>query len=945
MNLRKMTLCINGADRTFICDPEKDTLADVIRRLGLTGTKIGCGTGVCGACSVILNDKVVRSCTKKIKTVEEYSTLITIEGIGNPMYPHPIQAAFVACGAIQCGFCTPGFIVSAYALLKENSSPKREEVRDWFQKHRNVCRCTGYKQIVDAVMLAAEVLCGKKSIGDINFKEPQDKEYYGSALPRPSAIGKACGVVDYGDDIEMKMPEDTLHVAVVQPRLASHAKILNIDFSEAEKMPGVFKVITHKDIKGSNHMDLFSATARSTAMQAPHDLLAVDKIKMYGDLAAMVAADTKEHARAAAAKVKVDIEPLPEYNNYLDAVLPSSIRIHEGTNNLYAQWPLFKGAENVPEIIDNSAYQVEGSFYSTREPHMSIEGDTVQAYWDEEGRMTVHCKTQSLYWNRADIAQAVGLPPEKVRVVLNPSGGSFGWSITAASYSLAAAAAIACDRPIALSMSYEEFMHFSGKRASAYTNARISCDENGKLTGLEFDCGMDHGAYIEMGDDVINRILRFMLFPYNVPNAYGLSRSAITNHGFGTAYRGYGSPQAYTAGEALMDMMAEKMGRDPFEFRWRNIARPGDLNNNGFEFRDYPMEEMMLKMKPLYEKAATEAKAADTPKKRRGVGIAWGGYNVCETPYDKCGVALELLPGDIVAKYDTWQDIGQGGDIGSLTVTLEALKPLGLTPDRVRLVENDSAFCPNSGSSASSRSHYMNGLATIIAANQMLDSMKKPDGTYRTYKEMIAEGLPTKFEAIQDNSTIPILAPMNPNTGEGSPSIDYTYALYMAEVEVDVETGKTTVLRFTCVDDVGVIGNILAVNGQAYGGISHSIGFALSEDYRDVKKHNNIYSCGIPYIKDIPDAINLIHCENHRKLGPFGSSGASEAFQSGDHMAVINAVNNACGVRIYELPATPDKVKAGLDILAAGGEIKPPKKYFLGSDFYDEMEKIKANPV
>ena len=173
----------------------------------------------------------------------------------------------------------------------------------------------------------------------------------------------------------------------------------------------------------------------------------------------------------------------------------------------------------------------------------------------------------------------------------------------------------------------------------------------------------------------------------------------------------------------------------------------------------------------------------------------------------------------------------------------------------------------------------------------------------------------------------------------------YTYCLNLAEVEVDTTTGKTRVLRFTCVDCVGKIGNIDAVNGQAYGGISHSIGFALSENYDDVKKHANMLGAGVPYIQDIPDDINVIHYERPDEIGPFGSSGASEAFQSAGHVAVLNAIYNACGVRIFEMPATPEKVKAGLDILASGGKIEPPKKYFLGSDLYDELEEIKANPV
>jgi len=945
MKLKKMTLKINGADRTFVFNPEVDTLAGVLRRIGLTGTKVGCGTGVCGACSVILNGKVVRSCTRKMRAVEEFSEVTTIEGIGIPNNPHPLQVAFGAYGAIQCGFCTPGFIVSAYALLQETKVPTREEVRDWFQKNRNVCRCTGYKQIVDAVMAAAKVMRGEATIQEIQYQAPENKEYYGTGVTRPSALGKACGTVDYGDDVELKMPEGTLHVVLVQPKVASHAKILNIDYAEAEKMPGVVKIITHKDVKGTGYIDIFTGSPRNKVKKPSRPYLAIDKINMYGDVVAMVAADTKEHAQEAAKKVVVEIEKLPEYMNYLEAVMPDAIPIHQDTQNMYSVWPVFKNEEGLSETLENAPYLIEGSFASTREPHLSIEGDTVQAYWDDEGYMNVHCKSQAVYWNKQDIAQAAGIDPEKVRVIMNPSGASFGWSITAASFALAAIAAVATDMPVALSMSYEEFMHFSGKRTPSYTNARLACDAKGKIIGLEFDMGIDHGAYSELGDDLINRPIRFMCFPYSVPKAVGLTRVAVTNHGFGTAYRGYGSPQAYTASEALMDMMAEKMEIDPFEIRWLNIAHPGDTNLQGYQFMQYPMEEMMLKLKPLYEKAVSEAKKQSVSGKKRGVGIAWGGYNVSETPFDAATVALELNPDNTVTKFDTWEDLGQGGDIGSLMVTLEALKPLGLTPEKVKLVQNDTTTCPDSGIAASSRSHFMNGRATQVTAEKMLNAMRKSDGTYRTYEEMILEGIPTKFEETYTNSTIDGLTPMNPNTGVGNPSVSYTFALYMAEVEVDEATGKTSILKYTCVDDVGIIGNIQAVDGQAYGGISHSMGFALSEDYSDVTKHNNPYSCGIPYIKDIPDDITLIHCENPRELGPFGSSGASEAFQSAGHMAIINAINNACGVRIYELPATPEKVKAGLDVVAKGGKTVPPKKYFLGSDLYDELEDIKSNPV
>lgn len=953
MHLKKIWLNINGANRMFICDPQKDTLADMIRRIGLTGTKVGCNKGVCGSCTVILNDTLVRSCTKKMRNVDEYSRVITIEGIGTPANLHPIQVAWMNAGAVQCGFCVPGFIVSAYALLRENINPTREDVRDWFHKHRNVCRCTGYKQIVDAVMMAAEVIRGDKKIEDISFKNPDNGEYYGKPVVRPTALAKVCGLADYGDDQELRMPAGTLHVVMVQPRLAHHAKILNIDTGEAEIMPGVFKIITAKDIKeagGTNIMAEGHFHERTTIMVPSRNVLCEDRIYRYGDPVALVCADTKDHARAAAEKVRVEIEKLPEYLSYLDAVMPDAMRIHSDTPNVFAMQPVLKGAGleeplKVAEIIENSEYSAGGSFFSTREPHLSIEGDSVQAYFDEDGMLAIQCKSQGVYSSIGRIGNSAGIPKDKIRIIMNPTGASFGWSTNAGDLCLAAAAAVVTKMPVALSMTYEEHQHFSGKRRPCHSNGRVACDKEGKLTAAEFEFGMDQGAYTFGGDDIITKQVRFAFFPYNVPNIAGLSRIAITNHNFGTAYRSYGSPQAYTMSEALMDMLAENAGIDPFEFRWRNIARPGETNINSRPFRLYPMEGMMKMMKPHYEKAVKEAKEKETPEIRRGVGLAWGGFNVSEGPTDSATVHLELNRDNTITKYDTWQELGQGGDVGSLMVTLEALKPLKLTPDKIKLVQSDTKLCPDSGMSAGSRSHYMNGNATIIAAEKLLKAMHRDDGTFRTYDEMVKEGIPTKHEGRYMTLVTPGLSRLDPNTGIGDPTPAFTYALNLAEVAVDTRTGKTIVTGFTCVADVGKIGNIDAVNGQAYGGISHSIGFALSENYEDVTKHTNIAASGVPYIKDIPDNIKVLYHESDDKTGPFGSSGASEAFQSSGHVAVLNAIYNACGVRIFEMPATKEKVKAGLEIIESGGKIIPPEKYFLGSDLYDELENIKANPV
>ena len=238
----------------------------------------------------------------------------------------------------------------------------------------------------------------------------------------------------------------------------------------------------------------------------------------------------------------------------------------------------------------------------------------------------------------------------------------------------------------------------------------------------------------------------------------------------------------------------------------------------------------------------------------------------------------------------------------------------------------------------------MGGNAIIDAAKQLMEAMKKPDGSWRTYDEMVAENIPVKYIGHYDQFNIGLPPGLDPNTGMGEKNPTYMYNVNTCLVEVDTKTGKTQVKRYTTVADVGVIGNRLAVDGQAYGGLSHSIGFALSENYLADKKTSTLAGAGVPTIDVVPDDFNVIYIETPRPAGPNGSCGCSECFQSSGHMAVINAINNATGVRVYELPATPDKVLAGLKAKAEGKDIKP-EPYFLGSDMDDELELIKANPM
>ena len=295
----KKPLMINGIQRIVLVDGT-ETLASVLReRLLLTGCKIGCGQGHCGACNVIMDGKVTKSCVVKVSRVRDNAEITTIEGVGTISDMHPLQVAWMAVGAAQCGFCTPGFIISAKVLLDKNPSPTREEVRDWFNLNRNLCRCTGYVPIIDAVMEAAAVMRGEKTKEDLVFK-PNGESIKGTKYIRPSAAAKVTGTWDFGADDALHMPANTLRLALVQAQV-SHANIKGIDTSEAEQMPGVFQIITAKDVPGKNRINglvMLPLNNKSDGWERP--ILCDEKIFQFGDAIAIVAADTEAHARAAA---------------------------------------------------------------------------------------------------------------------------------------------------------------------------------------------------------------------------------------------------------------------------------------------------------------------------------------------------------------------------------------------------------------------------------------------------------------------------------------------------------------------------------------------------------------------------------------------------------------------------------------------------------------------
>lgn len=911
----KRTFIVNGVARQVVVE-DGETLASFLReRLLLTGCKIGCGQGHCGACNVIVDGKVTRACITKLTRLPDNAEITTIEGIGTLSDMHPLQVAWMAHGCAQCGFCSPGFIMTSKVLLDNNPNPTREEVRDWFQKNRNLCRCTGYKPLVDAVMDAARVIRGEITKEDLVFK-PTGDSIVGTNYIRPSAAQKVTGTWDFGADDALKMPKDTLRLALVQAQV-SHALLKGVDTSEAEKMPGVFKVITAKDVPGKNRINgLVMLPLNNKCDGWDRPILCDEKIFQFGDAIAIVAADTEEHARAAAAAVKVDIEELPAYMNAMDAIAEDAIEIHPGTPNAYYETNCIKG----PDFdFDSAPNVVEIESYCSRQPHLHLEPDCGYAYIDEDGMLTIHSKSIGLHLHMPMIADGIGVPMEKLRLVQNHTGGTFGYKFSPTNEAILGVAALVCQRPVSLVFNMYQNITYTGKRSPAFMHIKLAADENGKLLGLWGDNYIDHGPYSEFGDLLTHRLSQFVGAGYHIPTIRNKSQTVFTNHAWGSAFRGYGPPQSFMGSEIAMDVLAAKMGMDPFDIRELNCYKESEHSTipTGYEPDVYCLEEMYKVARPLYEagkKRVAEKNAASDGRYKYGIGVASGVYGSGLDGVDSSQAYAELNPDGTVTMYVSWEDHGQGADMGTLVSAHETLRQAGIKPEQIRLVMNDTKVTPNSGPAGGSRSQVMTGNACRLAAENLLAAMKKDDGTYRTYDEMVADGVETKVLG-QWVATACADRPIDQATAQGDPFSVYMYTLFLPEVCVDTETGKVTVEKFTCVADVGTIMNKLLVDGSFYGGLAQGIGLALSENFEDLEKDTTLLKCGIPYPKDVPDDIELHYVQTPRPNGPYGAAGCGEAPLDAPHPAILNAIYNATGARITQVPATPDVVKAALDAL------------------------------
>lgn len=881
--MQKINLSINGHRKQFVVDHHL-VLLDLLRdHLGLTGAKQSCDRkGQCGACTVLVNGRAVLSCLTKVADLDG-AEVITVEGLGTPENPHLIQEAFVLAGAVQCGYCTPGMIMAAKGLLDKNPNPDREEIKHALR--RNLCRCTGYAKIIDAVILAGRFIRGEISPKDVR-PDPAGP-LIGVSHPRPSAMVKACGTAQFTGDIHIP---GALELAAVRSPLP-HARIRGIDFSEAAAMPGVVGIMTAKDIRGTNRLKYFVSD---------RPVLCEDRVRYIGDPVAVVAAETKAQALAAVEAVRVDYEPLPVLNSPEEALAPDAFQLHEEWPNLCFTLPQIKG--DADRALAESAAVVEGRFVTQINHQAPVEPEACVAYLEGDGEdalLVVIGRSINIHFHLRMLQDAVGW--ENMRYEETFTGGQFGIKIEVTSEAVAAAAALHFKRPVRYIPTLAESMHMTPKRHSFDMKTRLGADAQGRLTGLAMDITVDNGAYLSNGNVILNRGMLMLSGSYDIPHVKAHGRVVYTNNPWGAAARGAGPPQVHFALECAMDMLAEKMGLDPLEFRRRNSLQPGQTKSTGSVVDQWPFPELCDAIRPHYERSRAEADKATAGPIRRGVGLGAGAFGI-GSPGDSAIVAVELDADGGVTVYAAAADPGEGND--SMFTQLAA-NFMGLPLDKIRLVTRDTDQTTATGAAAGSRITFMVGGAMLDALQSLKQAMAETGA--RNAEEMVKAGGQVRYIGRKKANEA---GPLDPQTGLG-PSFDsQVHALQLADVEVDTETGQVRILKMTTAVDAGRIIHPQNVEGQLEGGMDMGAGFALREQYI-AGETRDWATFKFPSMKTSFD-MEVIIQETPRRRGAEGAVGVGEMTLVPTAPAIVNAIHDACGIWIYELPATPDKIKAAL---------------------------------
>ncbi len=899
------------------------TLLDILRKnLRLTGTKCGCGIGTCGSCMVILDGRATRSCLIRPDRLES-ARVETIESLSVGNKFHPLQKAFIDRQGTQCGFCAPGMLMSAKALLDKNPKPSIEDIKKGLR--RNLCRCTGYQQSIEAVLEASGQLPSEDRIGgfDIVGGGVDETEWVGKSVPRKGAEELVTGKAKFTDDLPD--PDDILYLAAKRSDRA-HAKIVSIDSTETMKISGVVRVITARDIPGEN---CYGKIVRDIPV------LADEKVLSYSDAIALVVAENYEAAEKGCKALKVgyaDIEPIFDPARSLDPDVP---QLHP-KGNLLHEFDIIKG--DIDKGFEKCDEIVEHDFSTISVDHAQLEPEAALAYFDDSGKLCIKAPTQHVYFDRLNIIRALGVPKDDVRVIQPPVGGAFGKREDVYAQIHTALAAFLLNRPVRTVYSREETFRVTQKRHPVKIKIKIGADKSGKIKAFYADVLADTGAYSSWGPNILRKICVHVSGPYEIPNVRVEGKSVYTNNIFSGAMRGFGTPQAVFASESALDMLAEKLGIDPVKFRMINSFKPGSKTATGQVVEIAPGKKTI---ELVTDKAGWKKPKSIPPvsnlKRGRGIASLWYGIGFGAGIPDQGDAIVELSADGKAKVFVSTVDYGQGSNTIFAQIAAETL---GLRMGDISMVTGDSDITPNCGSTVATRQTYITGNAIkmtcdilrmdiLEVASEKLgcdiddvtikngeasgnSDSKKTIPLFEVFASFAEFGKPLRREAIFKGEKF--TQHLDPKTGQGNAYHPIAYGTQAAEVTVDTETGKVKVDRIIACHYIGKALNPESVRGQILGGISMGWGYALTEDVRMVDGKvtaDNFGQYKIMKSSDMP-RYDVILLEDPEPTGPYGAIGIGEPPTVATAPAILNAIYDAVGVRITSLPATPEKILAAL---------------------------------
>lgn len=958
----EIRMTVNGRKLTRRVAPYLRLIDFVRDELHLTGSKEGCGAGECGTCSVFVNGVLHKSCLLPVLKAQD-AEVTTVEGLARNGELSVLQKAFHKSGASQCGYCIPGMVMAATATLRRNPNAGREEIKEGLGG--NICRCTGYQKILDAVELARDVTNGTIPASMLEEAEHGGK-FIGASVRRLDAPGKVSGALRYAAD--MTMP-NMLHMQVLRSPVAS-ARIAELDVSQARSMPGVELVLTCDDVPGTDNFGVF---------YADQPIMARGVVRYAGEGIAAVVAEDPMIAREAIRNIRLRLEPLPAVFDPEQALLPDAPQLFkEYPGNLCKHTKIRKG--DVDRAFALADMLVEQTYSTQRLEHAYLEPEAGLAYMEADGTVTVLSPDQNITHHRHMLARILGRPINKVRVIMSPVGGGFGGKEDMLYQGMLALAAIRTGRPVRYVFTREESFLASAKREPARMHVRTGLSRDGHILAHQVDLIADGGAYAMSSPGVMNKAAILAAGPYAIENVRVDAIAVYTNNTPSGAFRSFGAYESEFATETHLDLCAERLGMDPIELRRRNAMRDGAVTHTqqtlgsvsllqtldaaagaagwepgvphrqrqGAERSDLGgpgtrkpctlgarLPEIARGANDAGASAAPAAKARTYMKKRgRGVASCW--YGIARTAaMDRAAAWVELDDGGTLKVTTGVTEIGEG----ILTVLCQiAADEMGVRPDDVTLGDNDTARAPEAAHAGATRQTYMIGNAVASACREARGKfyremarhwevsegdLEARDGEVGVKGTDLRMSMAEAVELLKSTYGVVIVGsanfttrhtPLDPVDGHGTPWQSYVFGTQIAEVEVDTHTGEVQVLGIWAAHDVGRAVNPQGVQAQIEGGVVMGLGHALMEDFVMENGHTSTPGFAkyiLPTSLDVPHITSII-VEDVDPMTPLGVKGIGEPAMVPTAPAIINAIYDAIGVRITSLPATPEKVLEAL---------------------------------